>query len=69
MKAFDYDRQEWIDGEAAIALRIQQLECELDILRGPKGQEYFQYCGECMIDFETAIARCEMELAGLRGQL
>ena len=69
MKAFDYDRQEWIDGEAAIALRISQVELDLGTLRGPRGAEFLEFSGANGVDLETAIARCEMELAGLRGQL
>ena len=66
--AFDYDRQAWVDGKAAVSLRSKQIRDELAILRSAKGAEYLRFLG-AELCLEQAVAQLEMELAGLEGQL
>lgn len=63
--AFDYDKQAWIEGDQAAALRVEQIGEELGILRSDRGQEYLIYTG-AKVSLATAIAALEKELAGLQ---
>ncbi len=38
--AYDYNRQEWVEGEPARRLVISQLEDNLAILSGPEAEDY-----------------------------
>jgi len=40
MNAYDYDRQEWVEGEAARPLLRQQAQDHLAIVKGLNGQDY-----------------------------
>lgn len=64
--AYDYDAQQWVEGPAAVPLRIKQLEEQLALFKSPRGEEYSRCIGA---DRDNAIARIEMELAGLNNQL
>ena len=41
--AYDYEAQRWVEGPAAVRLRLAQLQEELDLLTGPRGLEYFRF--------------------------
>lgn len=40
LTAFDYDKQEWVEGEAAKPILIAQLKESLEILYSGRGAEY-----------------------------
>lgn len=40
LTAYDYDRQVWVEGEAARALLIAQLQSERALLQSPKGPQF-----------------------------
>lgn len=62
MMTYDYKAQRWLDGEPAKALRKQQLNDELQLLRGPTGADYARFIGT---DQLKAIANCEESLKKL----
>jgi len=58
--AFDYETQKWVEGVPALDMKIKQIKEELEILKGPKGDDYaFQVSGA---DKNTAIRRANNEL-------
>ena len=58
--AFDYETQTWIEGVPALDIKIKQIKEELEILKGPKGDDYaIQVSGS---DKNTAIKRANNEL-------
>jgi len=57
---FDYETQKWIEGVPALDIKIKQIKEELEILKGPKGDDYaMQVSGS---DKNTAIRRANNEL-------
>lgn len=42
MTAYDYKEQRWVEGSAAHLLAVQQLREHVEILEGPRGQDYFE---------------------------
>lgn len=38
--AYDYDKQVWVEGEAARPLLIAQLKSERELLKGPMGPQF-----------------------------
>ena len=66
MSAFDYERQEWVEGQRAISLRQQQLRKELEVLKSDRGDEYCRMIG---IPVRTErIELIERELAQVEGK-
>jgi hypothetical protein len=63
--AYDYDKQCWVTGAEAVRVRLGQVRCELEILRGPSGAEYAQFAGG---DRAEMLGRFEAELAELEGK-
>lgn len=45
MTAFDYDRQEWVDGEAARNVALRQLRKDRELVAGPRGPKYLALQG------------------------
>lgn len=43
LTAYDYDKQKWVTGEEARAVRIAQLRAELEILRGPDAAAFIAF--------------------------
>jgi hypothetical protein len=66
--AYDYDRQEWLQGEPARALLIEQLEAELDLLNSPEGRAYYNMVRTTAIPdtFELYRELVEQELRLLK---
>ena len=62
MNAYDYEKQQWIDGDAATDLLRQQLTETLELLTGPRGAEYARFINA---NRETLIAKTREELARL----
>ena len=42
--AYDYDNQQWVQGEPARLLAIKQLQHEIETLTGPNGDQFFNSC-------------------------
>lgn len=64
MTAYDYDKQVWVEGIAAIPIRRAQIEQELAAMTGLKAR---QYCGNVGYPYPpiALLARLKAELAGL----
>ncbi len=62
MHAYNYDKQEWIDGPAAEKLLAQQIETELALLTGPQGKEYADFLGQ---NLEDAIKAAKTSKQGV----
>jgi hypothetical protein len=62
--AFDYERQEWVEGEAARPLLIEQLTKEQVLLRGPRAKEF---AGRGL-SVPAALALCESRLKELQAE-
>jgi hypothetical protein len=62
MDAYDYQRQEWIEGEGARDLLISQLRDEVELLESSDGEQYAR-----MINGDRAdlLHRRRAELGGL----
>lgn len=60
--AYDYDKQEWILGDKAKALRLLQLAETLELLQGPQGDEYAKFIES---DKQAAIDRTVKEIEHL----
>lgn len=45
MIAYDYDRQKWVEGDEARALRRRQLIEERELIAGPEGENYLRATG------------------------
>lgn len=66
--AFDYDRQEWVEGEAAKPLLIAQIRETLEILWSGRGAQYLVNTykrGERVVTVAEAIAISEKRLREL----
>jgi hypothetical protein len=66
--AFDYDKQQWLDGEPARLLRLKQLRKELETLSGPRGQKFFDQTKQNHRGLRTigeSIRACELQIAEL----
>lgn len=61
MNAFDYEKQEWVDGDDAAPLRQAQLSEELAILNSPRAAEYLRFTGSRKT-VEEARAACRRQL-------
>ena len=59
---YDYDKQVWIEGEAATTLRREQLKKELGLLKSERGSYYAQSVG---MDRVLMIMYREQELIEL----
>jgi len=59
MNAYDYDRQEWVDGEKGATLRRKQLQDELELLQGVRGADYARFT---RVDRSQAIAAIKTQL-------
>ncbi len=64
--AYDYDRQHWLKGTAAEELRDKQILEELEVLRGPRGEEFARFIG---CNRTSSIKLLELEQKALRGLL
>ena len=43
-QAFDYEKQEWIeDNRTALETLIDRCKSEIDLLSGPKGEDYYRF--------------------------
>lgn len=62
MKAYDYDRQCWIDGEPARLLRLTQIADELALLTSPRRNEYARFIG---VDATAHVTRLVAERSRL----
>ena len=63
MTTYDYNTQEWKTGQRAERLRAEQLREELELIEGPRGQEYLAFTGST--ESPGAVAsriRAEMRL-------
>lgn len=43
LNAYDYHKQEWVEGEAAKTLLLSQIDQELALLRSPDGLQYWEF--------------------------
>jgi hypothetical protein len=43
MTAYDYENQKWVEGRAGTQIRLKQLTEEMELLSGPRGEEYFRF--------------------------
>lgn len=57
---FDYERQVWVNGPEAKALRIRQLTESLNVIEGPRGPEYLRFTGVRNPQQHTALLRREL---------
>lgn len=76
MNTFDYDTQVWVDGIVGTQVRLAQLREELELLIGPRGEEYLKFCAgksyqghsllQAIQSCASFIAECEkaLQLAG-----
>ena len=55
MLAYNYDTQEWLDGDEGRDALEAQLAEELTLLQGPRGNEYARFLG--YVNNTPAIAR------------
>lgn len=62
--AFDYDRQQWLEGEPARPVLIRQAEKELATLQGPKAKEYARFAN--ITNIPKRIATLQAQLARLK---
>lgn len=60
--AFDYKRQEWVEGEPARLLLIEQLTKELALLKGPTAKQFVSRG----MRLPEALALCETRLKELK---
>jgi hypothetical protein len=68
VNAYDYDKQQWVEGSEAVAVRIKQVEEQLAALNGPRAKEFVKFaCNDYTVC--GAIERCRGELAELKGQV
>lgn len=72
MTAYNYDTQNWVEGEAGTKLRLAQLQETLALATGPRGEEYAKFSGVAsraglVANLERGIAECQTELARLAG--
>lgn len=44
MTAYDYERQEWVTGPAAVSILRKQIEDELAMVLSPRGKLYVESC-------------------------
>ncbi len=68
LTAFDYDKQEWVQGEAARPIRIAQIQETLEILWSDRGAQYLVNThkrGEPVVTVAEAIAMSEKWLREL----
>lgn len=63
--AYDYEHQQWIRGELARHLLIEQAEELLALLRGERGQEYVNFAYPAN-DLESLIEQTENDLLRLK---
>lgn len=64
MNAYDYDKQEWVEGRASRALLRQQLLEERELLAGPRGGEYLRQTGRPE-NQQQALAMLDAKLESL----
>jgi len=72
MLAYNYSDQRWVDGREGAAERLAQLRQTLEILSGPRAEEYLAFVqkrdeprltvAEATAATRRAIADCELEL-------
>jgi hypothetical protein len=62
--AFDYDSQQWVDGEAARPVMIEHAQREIDLLRGKRGVEYARFTK--IRNIPEAIANLEAQIVRLK---
>ena len=67
MNAYDYDKQEWVDGDEARRVRAEQIRDELALLKGARGAEYLRFSSgrTGQVSLPVAIGMLEKELACL----
>lgn len=54
MTAYDYDKQCWLNGQAAIELRRRQLAEDIEFFNSPRGAEHAQFLGRDHADLLRA---------------
>jgi hypothetical protein len=64
--AFDYEKQEWLDGEAARLQLIKQLETDLAFYQTDRGKAAWEALGSRVRLFEH-LREMREELEALRG--
>lgn len=65
--AYDYQRQCWVEGEAALVLRAEQLREEHELLTGAKGPAYAAFLGYG--NHAEALAACDAALVEAQARL
>lgn len=63
--AFDYDKQEWIEGASAIPVLLAQRRQELELLSGPDGERFARFTA--VADRPAAMRWLRAEIARLEG--
>ena len=61
MNAYDYKKQRWVEGPDAASLRVKQLTQDLQLLTGPKGQDFLNFTGS-KTPLAYAISNCRQRL-------
>lgn len=69
--AYDYERQRWVTGEAALICRRDQTRASIALLSGPEGEKYAAFIGiadrfAALDAHKTALASIEALLAALQ---
>jgi len=63
MATYNYDTQGWETGQRAERLRAEQLREELELIEGPRGQEYLTFTGSTeTADVVASRIRAEMRI-------
>lgn len=63
MNAYNYDTQKWVDGDDALAVRIDQIKADIACMTGPRAKEFSRFCGlnACEALERLAQLQCELE--------
>ena len=65
--AYDYDAQQWVEGELARQLLIEQMAAEIELLAGDFGPDYFSKFvpQDALVTRQDAIRFLRMRIAEL----
>lgn len=65
MSAYDYDRQEWVEGDEARDVALRQLREDRELVAGPRGPKYLALQGNgkslrlALAEIDAAISAWE----------
>jgi hypothetical protein len=64
--AYDYQAQKWVEGAEGTKLRLEQLAEHLELLKGPRGEQYSSFIG--YQSREAALEACKSEIGFVKAQ-